>query len=76
MWQKQDSSINIMAIFFPQNILTLKPIIQRRGGTRADFLLVVFVEFEKWRAIPTSVGGVCDVGGVLARVAWVACLLA
>ena len=34
-------------------------------------------EFEKWRAIRSSVGGVGGVGGVgdvLACVAWVACL--
>ena len=29
------------------------------------------MEFEKWHAIPASMGGV---GGVLAWVAWMACL--
>ena len=31
-------------------------------------------EFEKWRAIRSSVGGVGGVGDVLVCVAWVACL--
>ena len=43
-----------------------------------------FVEFEKWRAIHASVGGVLacewrasvgDVGGMLAWVAWVECFM-